>query len=747
MGRPLGESQREPSNGVGHDPRPQITRDLEVSASATIVYGTTGDAHGRSWTRRVGTCLFVVLLALLGLTGPAAADVGDLGVAGASFAGTSAPTGSKPESKAWWNDGYWWATMFDATTKDFYIFKLDPATQTWLKTSSLLDKRANSRADTLWDGTHLYVASHVYSNNPASGYPSLLYRFSYDASNDAYTLDPGFPVQINDLKTETLVLAKDSEGKIWATWVYAGKVYANRTESSDAEWGNPFVLGAAGAANVSADDVSSAITFDNKVGIMWSNQVDNAFYFAIHVTGSARNSWSSTEVLQGPKIADDHINLKADATGTVYAVVKTGATASSAPSALLLTRNATTGAWTQTVVGLVADALTRPILLLDEDHDRLHVFASAPCCSGGTIYEKSSPTDLLSFPAGRGTPFIHDADSPALNDPTSTKQNVTSSTGLLVLASNDVTDRYWHAYESLADPSAEITSGPSGAVSNDEASFEFVSNPPDADFTCSLDGGAFTSCTSPTTYTGLAEGAHIFAVSADGGAAATRTWIVDTTAPTLLGISTPGLKSGFRFGQKIKVMWSSNDAGSGPEVYDVRYRKTRWNGESGPLVTWKSGTAMNSGSVPARKGDTNCFSFRARDSAGNWSDWSNDACTAVPLDDRALSPSGSWQRGSGPGFYRSTFSTSFIRSSALYIGGVKAKKLALVATRCRGCGSIKVYWRGELLKRIDLSASKTRKKQVISIRTFASAAKGKVRIVVASDGRKVSVDGLAIATA
>jgi hypothetical protein len=58
----------------------------------------------------------------------------------------------------------------------------------------------------------------------------------------------------------------------------------------------------------------------------------------------------------------------------------------------------------------------------------------------------------ISFPLGRGTPVIRDAASPNLNNVTASKQNVTSATGLVVLASNDTTKRYWHADLTLGTP-------------------------------------------------------------------------------------------------------------------------------------------------------------------------------------------------------------------------------------------------------------------------------------------------------
>lgn len=85
-------------------------------------------------------------------------------------------------------------------------------------------------------------------------------------------------------------------------------------------------------------------------------------------------------------------------------------------------------------------------------------------------------------------------------------------------------------------PDTTITSGPSGSVKTTDATFTFTSTQPGT-FECRIDTGLYAACTTPKTYTGLAEGSHTFSVRAKNLAAvydaspASRTWNVDTTAP------------------------------------------------------------------------------------------------------------------------------------------------------------------------------------------------------------------------
>ena len=107
----------------------------------------------------------------------------------------------------------------------------------------------------------------------------------------------------------------------------------------------------------------------------------------------------------------------------------------------------------------VGDCHTRPLLILDEVHQLVHVFATAPTTDGcphsgaaGTIYDKTASMDNPVFAAGRGTAVIRDAASANMNDATSSKQSVTAGSGIVVLASNKATKRYWHADLAAAAP-------------------------------------------------------------------------------------------------------------------------------------------------------------------------------------------------------------------------------------------------------------------------------------------------------
>lgn len=408
---------------------------------------------------------------------PLPAQAADVGVPGPSFAGdgVETPTADKAQSKLWFQDGSWWGLLWSASSSATKIHRLDAATQGWLETETVVDARLNARGDALWDAKDgkLYVVSGTTvvsewnsppSHEAVTSGSAKLHRYSYDASTKTYSEDKGFPVTLHRGSTESITVAKDSVGKLWVTYTVvssdnSNRVYVNRSMTSDTEWGTPFVLPTTNA-QVHHDDISAVTSFQgDKIGIMWSNQRkgQTRFYFAIHQDGNPDKSWQ-TEVAYGGGInctggcANDHLNLRqltSDGSGRLYAAIKTANRQIGQTLVALLVRDGK-GQWTSAQFGAVEDVHTRPMVMIDEEHGQVWMFAVAPE-EGGTIYYKKAPLDNVSFAPGAGTPIISSSTDTDINDPTSTKQSVNGQTGLVVLASARKNARYWHAYVNLVD--------------------------------------------------------------------------------------------------------------------------------------------------------------------------------------------------------------------------------------------------------------------------------------------------------
>jgi hypothetical protein len=81
-----------------------------------------------------------------------------------------------------------------------------------------------------------------------------------------------------------------------------------------------------------------------------------------------------------------------------------------------------------------------------------------------------------------------------------------------------------------------ITSGPPALTNVTNATFGFTHTEPGVSFLCRVDSVAYAACTSPKSYSGVAQGAHTFQVKArdavgNESVPASRAWVVDTTPP------------------------------------------------------------------------------------------------------------------------------------------------------------------------------------------------------------------------
>lgn len=404
--------------------------------------------------RRSIGILTATLLAvyLLGQVPPQAIQAANPNVGYVDFSFGSAPgsdpTADKPQSKLWWNDGIWWAVMFNEAAGEWHIYQLSWPSQ-WIDTGTLVDTRPTSRADALWDGSRLYIASLVRFS---ASNQALLSRYSYNSGSHSYTLDAGFPATMMTGSAETLAFDKDSTGQLWITYTQGSKVYVNRSTSSDSAWGTPFVV--PGAVNVGSDDISSLVAYQSKIGVLWSNQSNDTMYFSSHADSDPDTTWPTPlAIYSGSNFADDHINLKsfqADNSGRLYAAVKTSRSGSNDTLIHLLSRDAS-GTWRSALFGKGSDNHTRPLVLLDSTNNMVYMFATSPT-SCGIIYMKSTPMDNLSFPTGKGEPFVSSSTYTCLNNVTSTKQTLSSATGLVVLASDESKEFYLHNVLALGSP-------------------------------------------------------------------------------------------------------------------------------------------------------------------------------------------------------------------------------------------------------------------------------------------------------
>jgi hypothetical protein len=183
----------------------------------------------------------------------------------------------------------------------------------------------------------------------------------------------------------------------------------------------------------------------------------------------------------------------------------------------------------------------------------------------------------------------------------------------------------------LVAPDTTITSGPSGATNNNDPSFAFAGIPPSAviRFECRLDGGQYSTCTSPKSYTDLADGSHTFSVRAVGSVGAdpspaTRTFFVDTAGPGLTatgwGVDQAPLGSNPNplVGAQPRVNATATDAGSGVSdlsiLIDGQVLDSAGDQCTTPGCSVEGPLGPDLSALPA---GSHSYSVRALDPAGN----------------------------------------------------------------------------------------------------------------------------------
>jgi hypothetical protein len=273
---------------------------------------------------------------------------------------------------------------------------------------------------------------------------------------------------------------------------------------------------------------------------------------------------------------------------------------------------------------------------------------------GGTFSACSSPKTYSSLADGQHTFKVH-ATSGSTNGPDA-------------------------AYTWTIDSGApQITAKPASPSTGGSTSFSFSHTEGTYTFKCQLDGTGFSTCSSPKTYSSLADGSHTFqvqALSADGVAtsAASATWVIDSTPPSGGGVSFTG---GYLRATSVSVSFTSGtDSGTGVNASAATFTRASATLSGGNCGTFSSysqigPTAPTSPYVDTTVSTGNCYRYQyvVPDNAGNRATYTTpniaEIDTQSPAHALSLSASSGAFLSAGEVYYKGNTAGSFQLSDTL----------------------------------------------------------------------------------
>ena len=354
-------------------------------------------------------------------------------------------SGEKPQSKVWNYYATWWAVIpVNAQGGDpsgTYLWRLDG--NTWTKLLFLSsDKYTQADCKVVGNVTHIFLFS---------GTSSELVSVEHVITGNTYqfwSTRPGnIPITLTS-GVETATIDIDSNNRMWLASDGGSSVNIRWSDSPYSGWSSAISL-----ASIAPDDICAVTAFGgNKIGVMWSNQVanPNKFGFKYRDDSTAvpsESDFSADEVPSSQSeegisygMADDHINFAVGSDGSIYVAVKTAYDQNNSPMVALLVRrplpDSSGNHWEDLHNVRVRDGSdiepTRPIVLLDDDHERVYVIYALDVNGDDIMYKHSSSTSI-SFPAGTGIELIPN-DTNDWDDVASTKQNFNSE--VVIVASD-----------------------------------------------------------------------------------------------------------------------------------------------------------------------------------------------------------------------------------------------------------------------------------------------------------------------
>jgi hypothetical protein len=221
-------------------------------------------------------------------------------------------------------------------------------------------------------------------------------------------------------------------------------------------------------------------------------------------------------------------------------------------------------------------------------------------------------------------------------------------------------------------------------------------------------------------------------------------WL-DTTVPTASALTAPAAPvtlTVVRGKPVITVAWAAAaDAGSGLAGYQVQTSTLSAGALSWSSWTTGASTTARSTTVTAAAGRSYCFRVVSRDAVGNTSTGPR-RCTSIPVDSTALAAKGAWSKTAMAKGYLGSVARTTASGATLTSASLSAEQVAIVVTKCSGCGKVTVYWAGKAVGTLDLSARSTTYQSVIVVKKLPRVAKGTIVIKAATSRKPIYVDAV-----
>ncbi|MBM4034078.1 MAG: hypothetical protein FJ291_20180 [Planctomycetes bacterium] len=354
------------------------------------------------------------LLALL-LASAALAGEGTIPISGV--------TAQKPQSKLWHDQGTWWAAL--PQDDGVWLWRYaDGRFDAQKAPGALKGTGPGAECDVVLHDKTLFVLAFDKGSKEVP-----LHALSF--SDGAYRGAQGYPVLLKaPEKTATMTCDVDSKGTLWVAFVdEQGRVTVQSLASQNpaAGFGPREVL-----ASVGPFDIAAVAAFKGHVGVLWCQQKAHRLAFRAHRDGDPADNWGPEEVVADALgVANDHINLAADAAGNLWAVTKHQTGPKMPPTQFSLRRRNAEGKWDKAFPVIPpGQNRTRPVVVLDAEKPFAYVVYTNRMVKPWPILIRR-----LSLDDGRqGEETKALAADYDLNNATDWKGTVSTPTGLMVLA-------------------------------------------------------------------------------------------------------------------------------------------------------------------------------------------------------------------------------------------------------------------------------------------------------------------------